>query len=63
MDSDTGVAFSAVAELLNVSGDDLLENLMREYVSSVQESIGNVARHYPVFAEKYPFVEYHQYDR
>ena len=42
---------------MNVSSDDLLENLMREYVSSVQESIGNIAHQYPVFAEKYPFVE------
>ena len=40
-----------------MDSDELLDNLMRAYVSSVQESIGNVARHYPVFAEKYPFVE------
>ena len=57
VNSDTGVAFRAVSELLKVDGDELLENLMTAYVSSVQKSIGHVARHYPVFAEKYPFVE------
>ncbi len=51
------MAFRAVAELLNISSDELLDNLMREYVTSVQEGIGYVACHYPVFAEKYPFVE------
>jgi len=40
-----------------VDSDQLLEELMTAYVSSVQESIGNIAHQYPVFAEKYPFVE------
>ena len=51
------MAFRAVAELMNVSSDDLLENLMSEYVSSVREKVADVAHQYPVFAEKYPFVE------
>jgi len=56
------LAFRAVSELLSVDSDELLETLMTAYVSSVQKSIGDIARYYPVFAEKYPFVEHHQYD-
>lgn len=55
--SDTGVQFRAVAELLNISSDELLENLMAEFVSSVQDSIGNIAQHHPAFCEKYPFIQ------
>jgi predicted hydrocarbon binding protein len=54
--NDTGTAFNAVAELLNVSSDDLLEKLMKEYISSVQEKVVDVAQKYPVFEEQYPFV-------
>ncbi len=57
MDSDTGLAFRAVSELLNVDSDQLLEELMTAYVSSVRERVADVAHQYPVFAEKYPFVE------
>ena len=57
MDSDTGLAFRAVAELMNVDSDQLLEELMTAYVSSVRERVADVAHQYPVFAEKYPFVE------
>ena len=51
------MAFRAVSELLNVDSDQLLEELMTAYVSSVRERVADVAHQYPVFAEKYPFVE------
>ena len=51
------MAFRAVAELMNVDSDQLLEELMTAYVSSVRERVADVAHQYPVFAEKYPFVE------
>jgi len=40
-----------------VDSDQLLEELMTAYVSSVRERVADVAHQYPVFAEKYPFVE------
>jgi hypothetical protein len=58
--SDTGWAFVAVAELLNISEHELLENIMAKYVSSVQNSIRKFANHHLIFAKKYPFVELHE---
>ena len=56
VNSDTGWAFVAVAELLNISEQELLEKLMRSYVLSVREGIVDVASKYPEFKERYPFV-------
>ncbi len=52
------MAFVAISELLNVESDELLENLMRSYVSSVRESIIDIAHQQPNFSERYPFVEH-----
>ena len=51
------MAFKAVAELMDIDNQMLLETLMEEYVSSVRNCIGEVAMKYPAFREKYPFVE------
>ena len=45
-----------------MDSDELLEELMTTYVPSVRERVVDVAHQYPIFAEKYPFVEYHKYD-
>jgi hypothetical protein len=55
--AETGIAFKAVAELMDIDSQMLLETLMEEYVSSVRDSIGEVAMRYPAFRAKYPFVE------
>lgn len=49
----------AIAELLNVESDELLEALMKSYVSSVRENIIDVAYQHPGFSDRYPFVEHH----
>ncbi len=59
MESETGRAFVAIAELLNIESDELLEALMRSYVSSVRENIIDVAYQHPGFSDRYPFVEHH----
>ena len=56
VNSDTGWAFVAVAELLNISEHQLLDELMSTYVKSVRKGIVDVAINYPEFEERYPFV-------
>jgi hypothetical protein len=46
-----------VAELMHISSDELLQELMASYVLSVRESVADVASKYPVFGDRYPFVE------
>jgi hypothetical protein len=55
--AETGMAFKAVAELLDIDSQMLLETIMEEYLSSVRNCIGEVALKYPTFRVKYPFVE------
>jgi len=50
------MAFCAVAELLKIDGNELLESLMVAYVLSVRGHIVEMASKYPVFGDKYPFV-------
>ncbi len=57
VNSDTGWSFVAVAELLNISEHELLEELMGAYVKSVRQGIVDVASKYPEFEERYPFVD------
>ncbi len=57
MNSETGWAFVAVAELLNISEHELLEKLISAYVISVRQGIVDVASKYPEFEERYPFVD------
>jgi hypothetical protein len=57
VNSETGVAFRAVAELMNIDGDELLQELMSSYVASVQCSIADIAYKYPAFSDRFPFVE------
>ncbi len=57
VERDTGLAFSAVAELLQVDEVELLQNLMKSYVQGIQEKVVEIGVKYPAFAEKYPFVE------
>ena len=59
VDSDTGRAFVAISELLNIDSDQLLNNLMGEYVTSVQEEIEDIANKYPSFKKQYPFITQH----
>ena len=56
VNSGTGWAFAAVAELLNISEGELLDELMGSYVKSVREGIADVASKYPEFRARYPFV-------
>ena len=55
--SDNGRAFVAVSELLNIDEHQLLDELMGEYVKSVCYGILDVASHYPMFADRYPFIK------
>lgn len=48
----------AIAELLNMESDELLEALMTSYVSSVRENIIDVAYQHPSFCDRYPFIEH-----
>ena len=57
VNSDTGWAFVAVAELLNVNENELLDELMGAYVNNVRQSIVKQAGHYPEFSKKYPFIK------
>jgi len=60
VDADTdisGIAFKAIAELLKINCEDLLENILTEYVSSVKNEIENIANKYSSFSEKYPFIK------
>ncbi len=47
----------AIAELLNISEHELLEELLGAYVLSVREGIVDVASNYPEFEKLYPFVK------
>ena len=58
VNQDTGTAFKAIAELLNIDSDELLQALMSSYVSSVQNSIAETADIYPEFKNKYPFIKH-----
>ena len=52
----TGSAFIAIADLLNICTDELLENLIENYIDSIQNSITDLGIKYPVFGNKYPFI-------
>ena len=62
MDSDTGLAFIATAELLRIDKDDLLNELMGSYVASVQKSIIATAEKFPSFSSQYPFIAHNSSD-
>ncbi len=49
----------AIAELLNIETDELMEALMGSYVSSVRENIIDIAHQHPRFSDRYPFVEHY----
>ena len=56
LNTDIGWSFVAVAELLNTSEHQLLEELMASYVKSVRKGIVDVASKYPEFESRYPFI-------
>ena len=51
------MALNAIAELLNINRDDLLENIIAGYVASVKKEIEDIANKHPSFSEQYPFIE------
>ena len=58
VNSETGTAFVAIAELLNIDTDELLDELMSHYVMSVRERISDIADKHPSFTDKYPFIKH-----
>ena len=55
--NQTGRSFVAISELLNISQNELLDELMESYVKSVRQGIMDVASKYPEFETKYPFLK------
>ena len=54
---ETGNAFIAIANLLNIDKNDLLEELMTSYIGSVRVSIVERTSNHPQFISKHPFIQ------
>lgn len=57
VNKSTGISFIAAAELIGMNENDLLEEMMSQYVDSMKSSIADIANKYPQFAAKYPFIQ------
>lgn len=54
---ETGNAFIAIADLLNIDKNELLEELMTSYIGSVRVNIVERASNHPQFVSKHPFIQ------
>ena len=54
---ETGNAFIAIADLLNIDKNELLEELMTSYIGSVRGDIIERASNNPQFVSKHPFIQ------
>ncbi len=55
---ETGNAFIAIADLLSIDKNELLEELMISYIESVRMNIVDISSKHPQFASKHPFIQY-----
>ncbi|MBU1566855.1 MAG: hypothetical protein KJ630_14685 [Proteobacteria bacterium] len=61
IDQETGGQFTATAELLGIEKNELLQQLMEEFITRTKESIVDVAHKYPKFSHQYPFLTSEQF--
>ena len=54
---ETGNAFIAIADLLNIEKNDLLEKIMASYIESVRVDMIDRGAKHPQFATEYPFIQ------
>lgn len=54
---ETGNAFIAIADLLEIDRNELLEKLMTSYIESVREDMTGKSSRSPQFVTDYPFVQ------
>ncbi len=54
---EIGTAFIAIADLLGIDQNTLLEELMASYIKSVRIHVVDSTSKPPQFAEKYPFIQ------
>ncbi len=54
---ETGDAFIAIASLLNIDKNDLLEKIMTSYIDSVRGGLVEKGVKHPQFVPKYPFIQ------
>lgn len=54
---ETGNAFIAIADLLNIEKNDLLEKIMTSYIESVRVDMIDRGVKRPQFATEYPFIQ------
>ncbi len=54
---ETGNAFIAIADLLNIDKNDLLEKIMTSYIESVRVDMIDRSVKHPQFATEYPFIQ------
>ena len=54
---ETGNAFIAIADLLNMDKNELLEELMTSYIGSVRGDMIERTSHHPQFVSKHPFIQ------
>lgn len=53
----TGNAFIAIADLLNIDKNELLEELMTSYIGSVRVNMVERASSHPQFVSQHPFIQ------
>ncbi len=55
---EIGDAFIAIADLLNIDKNELLEELMASYIESVRNNVVDIASKHPQFGTKHPFIQH-----
>ncbi len=55
---EIGNAFIAIADLLSIDKNELLEELMASYIESVRVNVVDIASKHPQFSSKHPFIQH-----
>ncbi len=54
---EIGTAFIAVADLLGIDKNTLLEELMASYIKSIRLNVAHPAAKHPQYTSKYPYMQ------
>lgn len=60
VNDDIGNAFIAIADLLKIDRNELLEELMASYIESVRANLADITSTHPQYESKFPYVQHIQ---
>ncbi len=58
VNDEIGNAFIAIADLLSIDKNELIEELMASYIESVRVNVVDITSKHPQFASKHPFIQH-----